>query len=373
MAGGLYLWFRHSFGLEMPLQVFQTTYQPRKLPKKKDALPHYKLSSDVVEVLQSIYQSPSLNRQYGFLLNRHRCLIELGLMASKAEFEQGKRTRPTMARLASKKPRLLVPGSSEDKKQKKVIEDLSREENKSEALRVNVVEINEDEDGPGGEVPLVRKRKAGSSSQDKKTVEDDDLTAYNLPPLQQTLSVTATGEVVLDAPPKVPQSACGSEEGAYDSKRKLRELIGPMGQVPDDAVCILSFYPTMEAQAFKKYFSPKWEDFASNGDLEDALEASLAAAVKTTGMQLNVLDGFKLQTQRHKKLVVEASKSEEHKQTLDGLQATVDSIRTAYEQLQMDLKESDFNVLQLTKKLDDANAVQKVTAEALEKTNREKK
>ncbi|KAL2460680.1 Uncharacterized protein Adt_44100 [Abeliophyllum distichum] len=32
---GLYLWFRHSFGQEMPLHVFQIVYQPRKLPKKK--------------------------------------------------------------------------------------------------------------------------------------------------------------------------------------------------------------------------------------------------------------------------------------------------------------------------------------------------
>ncbi|KAL2481393.1 Plus3 domain-containing protein [Abeliophyllum distichum] len=35
MVGGMYLWFRHSFGMEMPLHVFQTVYQPRKLPKKK--------------------------------------------------------------------------------------------------------------------------------------------------------------------------------------------------------------------------------------------------------------------------------------------------------------------------------------------------
>ncbi|KAL2453101.1 hypothetical protein Adt_49399 [Abeliophyllum distichum] len=29
------LWFRHSFGMEMPLHVFQSVYQPRKLPRKK--------------------------------------------------------------------------------------------------------------------------------------------------------------------------------------------------------------------------------------------------------------------------------------------------------------------------------------------------
>ncbi|KAL2532385.1 Plus3 domain-containing protein [Abeliophyllum distichum] len=35
MVGGMYLWFRHSFSMEMPLHVFQTIYQPRKLPRKK--------------------------------------------------------------------------------------------------------------------------------------------------------------------------------------------------------------------------------------------------------------------------------------------------------------------------------------------------
>ncbi|KAL2519288.1 hypothetical protein Adt_15535 [Abeliophyllum distichum] len=72
--------------------------------------------------------------------------------------------------------------------------------------------------------------------------------------------------------------------------------------------------------------------------------------------------------------MVEASKSEEHKQTLDGLQTAGESMCTLYERLQMDLKELDSNVLQLTKKLDDANTVQKIIVEALEATaNQEKK
>ncbi|KAL2456677.1 Uncharacterized protein Adt_46674 [Abeliophyllum distichum] len=133
----------------MPLHVFQTIYQPRKLPRKKgreeevgwyyfcpwgshkplvtgcpsstkqwkeswfwvsgnwqkvfddpepdlDApsvygtaspLPCCELSQDVVDVLKSIYQADQKTRSYGFILNRHRCLVELGLMASKAEME----------------------------------------------------------------------------------------------------------------------------------------------------------------------------------------------------------------------------------------------------------------------------------------------
>ncbi|KAL2504481.1 hypothetical protein Adt_20102 [Abeliophyllum distichum] len=47
-------------------------------------------------------------------------------------------------------------------------------------------------------------------------------------------------------------------------------------------------------------------------------------------------------------------------------------MRMTYKQLQANLRESDSNVLQLTKQLDNANAVQKVATEALEAANIEK-
>ncbi|KAL2512123.1 Plus3 domain-containing protein [Abeliophyllum distichum] len=144
MVGGMYLWFRHSFGMEMPLHVFQTVYQPRKLPRKKgkeeeagwyyfcpwgshkplvtgcpssikqwkeswfwvsdnwqrvvddpepdldvpsvygiaSSLPRCELSSGSIDVLRSIYQADTQSRSYNFILNRQRCLVELGLIAS---------------------------------------------------------------------------------------------------------------------------------------------------------------------------------------------------------------------------------------------------------------------------------------------------
>ncbi|KAL2510548.1 Uncharacterized protein Adt_16148 [Abeliophyllum distichum] len=145
MVGGMYLWFRHSFGMEMPLHVFQTIYQPRKLPRKKgcpssikqwkeswfwvsgnwqrvfddpepdldvpsvygiaNSLPRCELSRDIVDVLRSIYQADQKSRSYELILNRHRCLVELGLMASKAEMDQGRRHRPTLARLTKQRPK----------------------------------------------------------------------------------------------------------------------------------------------------------------------------------------------------------------------------------------------------------------------------
>ncbi|KAL2518951.1 Uncharacterized protein Adt_15198 [Abeliophyllum distichum] len=158
--------------MEIPLHVFQTVYQPRKLSKKKgndeepgwyyfcpyrshkplvtespsfikkwkeswfwvtgnwqridddpepdlddpsvygiaNALPHCELSREITEVLQSIYQGPPTTRRYKFILNRHHCLIELGLMTMDKE----KRHRPALACLNKQKPRALVAGSPEE-------------------------------------------------------------------------------------------------------------------------------------------------------------------------------------------------------------------------------------------------------------------
>ncbi|KAL2472212.1 hypothetical protein Adt_40348 [Abeliophyllum distichum] len=183
--GGMYLWFRHSFGAEMPLYVFQTIYQPRKLPRKKggteervyddpepdlDApsvygiaspLPRCELPGEVVDVLKSIYQADQKTRSYGFILNRHRCLVELGLMASKAEMDQGRRPRPTLAKLTKQRPKTLVPGSAEDASQRKVVEGLSRAGNKEVPGASNVIEVD---DAPEVEVPLTRKRKANAGA-----------------------------------------------------------------------------------------------------------------------------------------------------------------------------------------------------------------
>ncbi|KAL2491557.1 Uncharacterized protein Adt_27185 [Abeliophyllum distichum] len=333
MVGGLYLWFRHSFGMEMPLHVFQTMYQPRQLPKKKgkdeepgwyyfypwgshkplvtespssvkqwkeswfwvtgnwqrveddpeldldvrsvygiaNALPRCELSREIVDVLRSIYQAPPVTRRYQFILNRHRCLIELGLMTMDKE----KHPRPALARLSKQKPRALTAGS--EVRQKKVLEDMSR--------------------------------------QCSASLED-----------------------------------VGHEYFRGGSFRGLP-------RIPDDVLRNVPFYPSMGAQAVKKYFTPKWEEFSSHGDLEDVLEASLAPAIRASAMQMKVLGEFRTRMQEQRWLSVAASKyDKEHKQSLEGLQASLDSARMAYEQLKADLKESDSNVLNLTKQLDNANA-----------------
>ncbi|KAL2531790.1 Uncharacterized protein Adt_05141 [Abeliophyllum distichum] len=437
MVGGMYLWFRHSFGMELPLHVFQTVYQPRKLPKKKgkeeeagwyyfcpwgshkplvtgcpssikqwkeswfwvsgnwqrvvddpepdldvpsvygiaSSLPRCELSSESIEVLRSIYQADTKSRSYSFILNRQRCLVELGLIPSQAEMDQGRRPRPTLAKLAKQRPRTLVPGSAEDSSQRRVIEDLSRAGNK-EAPKV--IEVD---DTPETEVPLSRKRKArpsgpGATQAAVIAVESvDPPTTASVPALQRTLAVNTAGEVVLEGPSKSTPAPEGESGGSYESKKRLRELIGaPGARIPDDALRSVPFFPSMGAQAFKKYFTPKWEEFSSHGELEDVLEASLASAVRASAMQMKVLGEFRNRMQEQKRRIAEASKADkEHQQALEGLKAALESAEIAYRQMEADLRESDSNLLNMTKQLDNANAAQKVAAEALEAANVEKR
>ncbi|KAL2518919.1 Uncharacterized protein Adt_15166 [Abeliophyllum distichum] len=122
-------------------------------------LPRCELSRENIDVLRSIYEADSKSRSYSFILNRQRCLVELGLVASKAEMDQGRRPRPTLAKLAKQRPRTLVSGSAKDTSQRKAIEDLSRAGNKDVAGASNVIEVD---DAPEVEVPLSRKRKEQS-------------------------------------------------------------------------------------------------------------------------------------------------------------------------------------------------------------------
>ncbi|KAL2505746.1 putative abhydrolase domain-containing protein [Abeliophyllum distichum] len=408
MMGGMYLWFRHSFGMEMPLHVFQTVYLAEEVAEEEgqrgggrlvlflslgvsqtlsDRLPLFHKTMEG-ELVLGVWQLAEGGRRPGAGLGCSKCLRNSQLSSSvrafkwehrrasvnlpggyeepklqlhfeptalpggtwhlyAAEMDQGKRPRPTLAALTKQRPRMLVPGSAEDSSQRKAIEDLSRAGNKeaAEPPKAAAVEIA------------------------------DPATTCSVPPLQRTLAVNTAGEVVLEGPSKSTPAPEGGSGGAYDSKRRLRELIGaPGARVPDDALRSVPFYPSMGAQAFKKYFTPKWEEFSSHGELEDVLEASLASAIRASAMQMKVLGEFRNQMQEQKRRVAEASKADkEHQQALEGLKAALESAQIAYKQMEADLRESDSNLLNMTKQLDNANAAQKVAAEALEAANVEKR
>ncbi|KAL2540183.1 Uncharacterized protein Adt_01161 [Abeliophyllum distichum] len=433
MVGGMYLWFRHSFGMEMPLHVFQTVYQPRKLPKKKgkeeevgwyyfcpwgshkplvtgcpSSIKQWKESwfwvsgnwqrvvddpgaglgcskclrnsqlSSSVRAFKREHRSSSVHLSGGYQepeLQLHLEPTALPGACMQLRWIKGGAPCPTLAKLAKQRPRTLVPGSAEDSSQRRVIEDLSRAGNKEAA---KVIEVD---DTPETEVPLSRKRKArpsgpGASQATVIAVESvDPPTTASVPPLQRTLAVNTAGEVVLEGPSKSTPTPEVESGGSYESKRRLRELIGaPGARIPDDALRSVPFFPSMGAQAFKKYFTPKWEEFSSHGDLEDVLEASLASAIRASAMQMKVLGEFRNRMQEQKRRFAEASKADkEHQQALEGLKAALESAEIAYKQMEADLRESDSNLLNMTKQLDNANAAQKVAAEALEAANVEKR
>ncbi|KAL2475049.1 hypothetical protein Adt_35785 [Abeliophyllum distichum] len=193
----------------------------------------------------------------------------------------------------------------------------------AEVAAPDVVEI-EDTGVPEGDVPLKRKRKGGASrsgpSQSKKKVElINNYTVCAPQPFRRTLSVNPFGKVVLDSPPRVDPVSGGLRVGLFDSRKKIRELIGPPGsRISDDTLRNVPFFPSMGAQVVKKYFTPKWKECASPRELEDVLEAGLAVAVRVTSLQMKVLEEFRTRMQEPKKLVAEASKSDkEHQQALE--------------------------------------------------------
>ncbi|KAL2541091.1 Uncharacterized protein Adt_02069 [Abeliophyllum distichum] len=137
-------------------------------------------------------------------------------------------------------------------------------------------------------------------------------------------------KVVLEGPSRPTLNPGSGDGGPFDSKRRLRELIGaPDVRIPDDVLRNVPFYPSMGAQDVKKYFTPKWEEFSSHGELEDVLEASLASAIRASAMQMKVLGEFRTRMQEQRKLVAQVSRADkEHEQALEGLKAALESART---------------------------------------------
>ncbi|KAL2497999.1 Plus3 domain-containing protein [Abeliophyllum distichum] len=283
MVGGLYLWFRHSFRMEMPLHVFQTMYQPRKLPKKKnkDEEPGWYYLCLWGSHKPLVIESPSSVKQlkeswfwvtgnwqrvdddpepdldvpsvYGIANALPRCELSREIVEV---------LRPALARLSKQKPRALTAGSSEEVRQKKVLEDLSREDNKKAVEASKVIEVD-DSSAPEGDVSLSRKRKSrapGTGAPQGSVEIVDDYATCSALPLQRTLAVNTSREVVLEGPSRLSQKSGGTEGGPYESKRRLRELIGaPGARILDDVLRNVPFYPSMGAQAVKKYFTPKWK------------------------------------------------------------------------------------------------------------------
>ncbi|KAL2474650.1 actin cytoskeleton-regulatory complex protein pan1-like [Abeliophyllum distichum] len=123
-----------------------------------DALPCYEIREKELNILRAIYKHPSGERRFDALLKQPRYFIELGQMAKKADFEEGKRPTPPLLRVMAAKVRKLRLGSSKDTRQKNVIEEISKEATLEVAQNVAANLIAE-ELSSRDEEPLAKKRK----------------------------------------------------------------------------------------------------------------------------------------------------------------------------------------------------------------------
>ncbi|KAL2542936.1 hypothetical protein Adt_03914 [Abeliophyllum distichum] len=141
--------------------------------------------------------------------------------------DKDKRPRPAFARLSKQKPRALASGFSKESRQKKFLEDLSRQVSKETAQTLKVIEV--EDSAPEGDVPLPRKRKSrapGAGAPQRSIEIVDNYATCRAPPLQRTLAVNTSGEVILEDPPRLSQKPSGTEGSPVELKRRLRELIG---------------------------------------------------------------------------------------------------------------------------------------------------
>ncbi|KAL2513334.1 Uncharacterized protein Adt_18934 [Abeliophyllum distichum] len=138
--------------------------------------------------------------------------------------------------------------------------------------------------------------------------------------------------------------------------------------------------PSMGAQAVKKYFTPKWEEFSSHGKLEDVLEASLASAIRASAMQMKVLGEFRT---RHSEIPIEEGALHGSCCWKFGYGREADLPKCANERelssftVEEELAECEMLELEeyngQATQLDNTNAAQKVAAEALEAANTDKR
>ncbi|KAL2512553.1 hypothetical protein Adt_18153 [Abeliophyllum distichum] len=67
------------------------------------------------------------------------------------------------------------------------------------------------------------------------------------------------------------------------------------------------------------------------------------------------------------------AKMAEFRTAMDGMMATVESTKAAYQKINQDLADAEGNIAALTNRLDDALNTQAITSTVLQKANKEKK
>ncbi|KAL2528826.1 hypothetical protein Fot_21427 [Forsythia ovata] len=104
--------------------------------------------------------------------------------------------------------------------------------------------------------------------------------------------------------------------------------------------------------------------------MEDLLEANIACSICVASALMKSHNGLK---EYKKKMAGETAKMTEFRAAMDGMMATTESAKVAYQKMSQDLADAKENIAILTKKLDNALNAQAITSTAFEKANEEKK
>ncbi|KAL2526338.1 hypothetical protein Adt_11392 [Abeliophyllum distichum] len=159
--------------------------------------------------------------------------------------------------------------------------------------------------------------------------------------------------------------AINGEEGVAVTTEPLQRTLS----ITPTRVIVLGDFPS-ESRRWGKGKEKGRKAFVAGGDIEDLLEASIACSIRAASASMKSLNALK---KYKKKMTGEAAKAEEFRATMEGLVATTESAKAAYQKMSEDLAEAKGHIATLTKRLDDTLAPQAIAYIVLEKVNEEKK
>ncbi|KAL2505873.1 hypothetical protein Adt_21494 [Abeliophyllum distichum] len=204
---------RHSLRFEMPLHIFQTVYLPKKFPKKNDK---------------------GRRRRADFEQEKRP-----------TPFEQEKRPTPSLARVMAAKVKELHLGSTEDNRQKKAIEEVSKEATLEEVQNIATTLVPEELSSRDDEL-LAKKKKTGPPVRARRM-------------LKRIMQGTKTAESMAGKEKRLRKKGYGqTSSGASEtqSRKIFDSLIGDLERkILSSLTKDLEFYQALGAEGCQKYLN----------------------------------------------------------------------------------------------------------------------
>ncbi|KAL2465748.1 hypothetical protein Adt_41599 [Abeliophyllum distichum] len=200
-------------------------------------------------------------------------------------------------------------------------------------------------------------------------------------PKQRRLAVTSAEvvmaqEVILvGGQEAVRRTSVGGNGGNGPETRSrwmFRKLIGDLEKrLSKPHAKDLALYLAMGTESFQKYVNKLWKAFLTEGDAEDWKEASLACSICSTLAQLKSLVVFRKMKKKTADVMEAIFQTDKINDCLNSTVALAENAKLVYEKARQDMAKAESQIAILTKRLDDALNVQKITSEVLEAANGE--